>query len=70
MRVGAMDEPPLQVLLIEGNPTDVLLLRQALAQVSCPSFVVTHVERLGEGLEQLGIWPFDVVLLDLGLPWC
>src|SRR6266511_5172152 len=46
-----MDGPPIQVLLIEGNPTDALLLRQALAQVSCPSFA-EEVRRLNEELEQ------------------
>jgi signal transduction histidine kinase len=44
--------PPIQVLLIEGNPTDALPLRQALARVSCPPFAEEEVRRLNEELEQ------------------
>lgn len=63
-----MDDPPLQVLLIEDNPTDVLLLQEALAHVTSMAFAVTTVARLGEGLARLREQPFHVVLLDLSLP--
>jgi DNA-binding NarL/FixJ family response regulator len=63
-----MDDSPIQVLLIEDNPTDVLLLRQACAAVPLTPCVFTHVERLSEGLKYLSGARFDVVLLDLGLP--
>jgi DNA-binding NarL/FixJ family response regulator len=63
-----MDEAPIHVLLIEDNPTDALLLRQACAAVPLIRCVFTHVERLSEGLTCLGKARFDVVLLDLGLP--
>jgi DNA-binding NarL/FixJ family response regulator len=54
--------------LIEDNPTDVLLVRQACAAVPLVPCVFTHVERLSEGLKCLSEARFDVILLDLGLP--
>jgi CheY-like chemotaxis protein len=66
--VRALDESPLQVLLIEDNPTDVLLLQDTLAHVPTMAFAVTAVERLGEGLQRLTERSFHVVLLDLSLP--
>ncbi len=63
-----MPDQPIQVLLVEDNPTDVLLLQEALAQVPSVQFKLTEVEQLTEGLERLSQEPFDVVLLDLGLP--
>ena len=62
------DRPPIRVLLVEDNPTDVLLLREALAEAASAEFVLTQVERLADGLARLREVPFDVVLLDLGLP--
>jgi DNA-binding NarL/FixJ family response regulator len=63
-----MDDSPIHVLLIEDNPTDVMLLRQACAEVPQMPCTFTHVERLSEALKHLGEETFDVVLLDLGLP--
>jgi PleD family two-component response regulator len=63
-----MDDAPIHVLLIEDNPTDVLLVRQACAAVPLIPCVFTHVERLSEGLKCLSEARFDVILLDLGLP--
>jgi signal transduction histidine kinase len=71
-----MDDSTLQVLLIEDNPTDVLLLQEALAHIPSMAFAVTAVARLGEGLTRLQEPPFDVLLLELsltdsqGLPTC
>ena len=65
-----MDEVNLHVLLVEDNPGDADLLREAMTQVDHPP-AITHVERLEEALpylEQGG--PVDCVLLDLGLPDC
>lgn len=58
----------MQILLIEDNPVDALLVQEALSEVSAIVFEVSHALRLSEGLEQLGIHAFDVILLDLGLP--
>jgi CheY-like chemotaxis protein len=66
--VNIMDDTPIRVLLIEDNPTDALLLRQACAAVPLMPCAFTHVERLSEGLKCLSEAHFDVVLLDLGLP--
>ena len=62
------DRPLIRVLLVEDNPTDALLLREALAEAPSAKFMLTQVERLADGLARLREAPFDVVLLDLGLP--
>jgi diguanylate cyclase (GGDEF)-like protein/PAS domain S-box-containing protein len=56
-----------RVLLVEDNPGDVRLLREALRD-SGREFDVAHVGRLSEGLQILEQGAFDVVLLDLSLP--
>lgn len=61
-------EQPIRVLLIEDSPTDVVLLRAVLARVPEMQIALTHVEQLAEGLDGLAADPFDVVVLDLGLP--
>jgi two-component system sensor histidine kinase UhpB len=57
-----------RVLLVEDNPTDVLLLREALAVVPLAHYALTHTERFCEALQCLREACFDVILLDLGLP--
>jgi len=61
-------DKPLKILLIEDNPTDVILLREALAKVRTVRFEVAHAKRLEDGLQWLDAQAFDAVLLDLGLP--
>ncbi len=56
----------IQVLLVEDNPTDVLLAEEALEEEK--RFRLTHTERLGKALDLLRADGFQVVLLDLGLP--
>jgi two-component sensor histidine kinase len=63
-----MVETTLQVLLVEDNPGDARLLREAVAEVAAPVVAWTHVERLGDALRRLEEQRFDVLLLDLSLP--
>ena len=58
----------IKVLLIEDNPDDVLLIREALAVISGAPVDLESVDRLQDGLERLAEERFDVVLLDMGLP--
>jgi signal transduction histidine kinase/DNA-binding response OmpR family regulator len=58
----------LRILLVEDNPRDADLLREGLSGLE-ESPAIVHVERLGEAVRLLEqAEPFDVVLLDLGLP--
>lgn len=59
---------PIKVLLVEDNPGDARLLREALAETARGRFDLTHVDRLGEALLRLEEGRFDIILLDLSLP--
>ena len=59
---------PIHILLVEDNPGDALLLREALADVTTVQFDLIHVCRLGDALQQLEHDLIDVILLDLSLP--
>ncbi len=65
-----MDKPPIEILLVEDEPTDALLIEEALAQGNSTAFKITVAHRLGEAFMRLIERPFNVVLLDLGLPDC
>jgi signal transduction histidine kinase len=56
------------VLLIEDNPADAGLVREALADARGVRFKIQHADRLSKGLELLRQGSFDAVLLDLTLP--
>ncbi|HXG17780.1 MAG TPA: ATP-binding protein [Methylomirabilota bacterium] len=56
------------LLLIEDNPGDARLIREALRGESTAEFTLVHVERLCTALTQLAQAPFAVILLDLTLP--
>lgn len=59
----------LRVLLVEDNPGDARLVLSALKASGSPSFHVNHEETLAGAIDRLRSGPpFDVVLLDLGLP--
>lgn len=63
-----MDDTHIKVLLIEDNPGDALLIREALAEASRASFYLECVDRLSTGLEHLADREVDIVLLNLSLP--
>jgi len=65
---------PLHILLVEDNPADADLIREALADiddgtpVGAPAFELAHVDRLARAEEALAVKEIDLVLLDLSLP--
>jgi signal transduction histidine kinase/DNA-binding NarL/FixJ family response regulator len=63
-----MSDRPNRILLVEDNPGDARLLREALKEVANYQFELAHVERLSQALVRLRDENFDVVLLDLSLP--
>ena len=62
--------PPstLKILLVEDNPGDARLLREGLREIDALQFELCHVESIDRALEQVRHTPYDVGLLDLGLP--
>ena len=65
----ADNSPPWEVLLVEDNPGDVRLLREALAEANdTEEFRLSHVDRLDSALQRLAEGGVDIVLLDLSLP--
>jgi PAS domain S-box-containing protein len=64
-----MIDRPVRVLLIEDNPGDARLVKEALSEPGIgPIASLAHVERLAKGLEHLEAQPVDAILLDLTLP--
>jgi PAS domain S-box-containing protein len=58
-----------RALLVEDNPADVLLLKEALSAVdSAHEVMITHAANLGEALVCVRQQNVDMVLLDLNLP--
>jgi two-component sensor histidine kinase len=62
-----MDSGPVRILLVEDNPGDARLIREALND-SGARFELEHVETLGAALEHLAQSRPGVILLDLSLP--
>jgi len=63
-----MTTPTTKILLVEDNPGDALLLREALAEITQFRFELTHRETLKQTFEFLAKNKPDVILSDLGLP--
>jgi serine phosphatase RsbU (regulator of sigma subunit) len=59
---------PINVLLVEDNPSDVLLVRATLAAAAGAKFEVTTADYLETAIHRANSEHFDVMLLDLGLP--
>src|SRR5512137_212293 len=64
----AMATHQIHALVIEDDPDDILLLKDALADVGMGKIKLDCVDRLSRGLIQLNGQNYDVVLLDLNLP--
>lgn len=58
----------IRVLLVEDDPLEAKLVDIYLREAVSPRFELTHVDRVSRALAALEATPFDVVLLDLGLP--
>src|SRR2546423_526093 len=58
------------LLLVEDNPADARLLREALAEIADSRFEITHCETLAQAREFLTKNASHVILSDLGLPDC
>ena len=59
---------PIRILLLEDSPSDARLVQGALAGASGENFEVTWIDRLDTAIEKLLEIPFDIGLIDLGLP--
>jgi len=56
------------ILLVEDNPGDARLLKEALREARGSWIDLVHVGRLADGIERLQAGSIDLVLLDLSLP--
>ena len=57
-----------RILVVEDNPADTDLIREALPETGPVSFRIESVARLAEALARMASKGIDLVLLDLGLP--
>ena len=58
----------IRTLLVEDNPGDARLVKEALMDAQDAQFELTHFDRLRPALEELKKRDFDIILLDLSLP--
>jgi PAS domain S-box-containing protein len=65
-----MKKRAFRLLLIEDNPGDARLVKEALTEGDGEPFRLDWATNLAAGLTRLNNTPFDVVLLDLSLPDC
>ena len=63
-----MTNRSIRVLLIEDNPGDARLVREALNYAESRGIELVHAEKLAEGAALLVRSDFDAILLDLSLP--
>jgi len=61
-------EKNIKILLIEDNPEDAYLIEEHLEEFANFSYEFKNVRTLNDALSVLKEQPYDVVLLDLGLP--
>ena len=65
-KVRARQKNQLEVLLVEDNPTDVLLVRSHIEDST--DFHLETAERLSRAIECVKVKDYDIILLDLNLP--
>ncbi|NET71907.1 MAG: hybrid sensor histidine kinase/response regulator [Sphaerospermopsis sp. SIO1G2] len=58
----------LKILLIEDNLAEARLLQEFLKQAQIHDFILFHVQRLKDGINEINQHKYDVILLDLTLP--
>jgi len=58
----------ISVLLVEDNPGDARLLREAIREAEDVHIELSHHSTLREAVDQVGKGQFDIILLDLSLP--
>ncbi len=63
-----MNDGGMKILLVEDNPGDARLIREALGEVKATPFTLEYADRLSTALPRLAEGNFAVVLLDLSLP--
>ncbi len=59
---------PIQLLLVEDNPSDARFVKEILKEKGRDKFTVQDVNLMSEALKILSDNEFDVILLDLNLP--
>jgi diguanylate cyclase (GGDEF)-like protein len=57
-----------KILLVEDNPGDVRLVREALTEIAKPRVELVHCETMAEAVAACSNGMPDAILLDLGLP--
>jgi diguanylate cyclase (GGDEF)-like protein len=57
-----------KILLVEDNPGDARLIKEALSEIAKLRFELVHCETMAQALDFCSYGGPDVVLLDLGLP--
>ena len=63
-----MEIQPIRILLLEDNPGDARLIREALSESERINAQIDHVSRLSEFEECFPEGNYDVIILDLTLP--
>lgn len=63
-----MNDPGLDVLLIEHDPAEARRVREALGPASRIAFRVEVADRLAAGMKRLAERPYQALLLDMALP--
>jgi two-component system cell cycle response regulator len=58
----------LNILLVEDNPGDARLFKEALEEPDAPDCVLLHCTSLAQALDRLATARPDVIVVDLGLP--